>query len=244
MQRGELLITLVLAALILAGSAYQGLRCADKTAEMIVTHPTHFPFAAQQPPPVSPQSATSPVDLPPVQSSSANRLLSFINRASLSELEILPGIGPVLAQRILQKREQLGRFEELNDLLQVSGIGKGRLSSLLDGMAIQNTTPAPTTPVPTVPVLNPRIPKQATRIPHSPPPVLSSPSPGKRPLNQATREELMAVPGIGEHLADTLLQARAQKGGFRSWEDVASVSGIGAKRLQKIQESFSLSNVR
>lgn len=54
----------------------------------------------------------------------------------------------------------------------------------------------------------------------------------------------MAVPGIGEHLADTLLQARAQKGGFRSWEDVASVSGIGAKRLQKIQESFSLSNVR
>ncbi len=239
MQRGELLITLVLAVLILAGSAYRGLRGADKTAEMVVTHPTHFPFAAQQPPPVSPQSATPTADLPTVQSPSGNRLLSFINRASLSELETLPGIGPVLALRILQKREQLGRFEEVNDLLQVSGIGKGRLSSLLDGLDVQNTPPAPTAPV-----LNPFDPQQATRIPHSPSPVGSSPSPGKRSLNQATREELLAVPGIGEHLADTLLQARAQKGGFRSWEDVASVSGIGAKRLQKIQESFSLSNVR
>src|SRR5262249_29214238 len=46
-----------------------------------------------------------------------------VNRAGLEELQRLPGIGPALARRIVDKREQLGGFERIEQLRQVSGIG-------------------------------------------------------------------------------------------------------------------------
>lgn len=54
-----------------------------------------------------------------------------INTASLSELTTLPGIGPVIGQRILDYRQAHGPFEQFADLLQVSGIGENRLEALL-----------------------------------------------------------------------------------------------------------------
>ncbi len=53
-----------------------------------------------------------------------------INRAGLAELETLPGVGPVLAQRIIDHRESQGRFDTVEDLLSVSGIGERKLESL------------------------------------------------------------------------------------------------------------------
>ena len=46
-----------------------------------------------------------------------------LNRAGLAELDALPGIGPVLAGRILQHRDAHGPFREPEDLLAVPGIG-------------------------------------------------------------------------------------------------------------------------
>jgi competence ComEA-like helix-hairpin-helix protein len=46
-----------------------------------------------------------------------------LNRASREELELLPGIGPVKADRIARWREEHGRFGSLEDLLEVHGIG-------------------------------------------------------------------------------------------------------------------------
>ena len=46
-----------------------------------------------------------------------------LNRAGLAELDALPGIGPVLAGRILQHRNEHGPFREPEDLLAVPGIG-------------------------------------------------------------------------------------------------------------------------
>ncbi len=53
-----------------------------------------------------------------------------INTASAPELERLPGIGPVIAQRIVEYREQHGPFQRLEDLLDVEGIGPSKLESL------------------------------------------------------------------------------------------------------------------
>ena len=49
--------------------------------------------------------------------------LTDLNRASLAELDRLPGIGPVLARRIVEHRERHGSFRSPDELLAVPGIG-------------------------------------------------------------------------------------------------------------------------
>jgi competence protein ComEA len=55
-----------------------------------------------------------------------------LNTADQTALEALPGIGPALSQRILQWRDDNGRFTSVDDLLAVSGIGEKMLATLRD----------------------------------------------------------------------------------------------------------------
>jgi competence ComEA-like helix-hairpin-helix protein len=55
-----------------------------------------------------------------------------INRASAAELARLPGVGPSLAQRIVQERERRGRFESPDALRDVMGVGPKKLAALRD----------------------------------------------------------------------------------------------------------------
>ena len=54
-----------------------------------------------------------------------------INIASNSDLDDLPGIGPVLAERIIRYREQKGRFHSVEELKEVKGIGDKLYAEIL-----------------------------------------------------------------------------------------------------------------
>lgn len=58
-----------------------------------------------------------------------------INAATAAELEALPGVGPVLAERIVAHRQDMGPFQTVEDLLGVSGIGEAKLASIRDLVA-------------------------------------------------------------------------------------------------------------
>ena len=53
-----------------------------------------------------------------------------VNTATAADLERLPGVGPVLARRIVEHREAKGLFRQLDDLQQVKGIGPRLLARL------------------------------------------------------------------------------------------------------------------
>ena len=53
-----------------------------------------------------------------------------LNRATLKQLEELPGIGPAKAHAILEFREKSGPFERVTDLLALPGIGRKRFDKL------------------------------------------------------------------------------------------------------------------
>jgi competence protein ComEA len=59
-------------------------------------------------------------------------------------------------------------------------------------------------------------------------------------LNTATKEELVALPGIGPTKAQAILDYRSSHGQFKSIEEVKDVKGIGAKRFEKLKGELTV----
>lgn len=88
------------------------------------TAPATNSLAAGTPPPPS---------LAPVE----QNLRVNLNTATLQELDSLPGIGPVLAQRILDYRAQHGAFGTIEDIKEVKGIGDKLFSEIQERITVQ-----------------------------------------------------------------------------------------------------------
>lgn len=54
-------------------------------------------------------------------------------------------------------------------------------------------------------------------------------------LNSAPADSLELLPGVGPVLATRLIDARRERGSFRSWDDVDRVRGIGPKTIERLK---------
>lgn len=63
---------------------------------------------------------------------------------------------------------------------------------------------------------------------------------GKISINNATKEELMTLSGIGESKAAAIIKYRDESGGFKTLDDLKKVTGIGDSMYEKIKDNITL----
>jgi competence protein ComEA len=83
------------------------------------------------------RAATPPPEAEAAASVSPAAALVNINTATAAELEVLPHIGPAMAQRIIDYREAHGSFERIEDLQEVDGIGETRYKDLVPLITVE-----------------------------------------------------------------------------------------------------------
>lgn len=60
-----------------------------------------------------------------------------INKATAQDFEALPGIGPKLGERIIEKREKLGGFKTIDDIKKVKGIGEKKFEKIREMISVE-----------------------------------------------------------------------------------------------------------
>jgi competence protein ComEA len=149
-----------------------------------------------------------------------------LNRASHAELMQVPGIGPRLAERIVAERDARGRFNRVEDLRSVNGIGDATLNRLRPWVVVEAGEVEAPPPEPDRLTRKPTGTERTIRKPDVPDKLLN--------LNTATAAELDRLPGIGPVLAQRIVTEREKKP-FTRIEDLRRVSGIGPKKLEAIR---------
>ena len=140
------------------------------------------------------------------------------NTAGEEDLDRLPGVGPVVAGRIVQTRRDRGPFAEPGDLLSVPGLGPATLARI-----------TPYLEWPTQPPLG-----GSARLPH-PDTDPAARKTARLDLNRASREELERLQGIGPVMAERIRTLRANVGRFRRLDELQSVQGIGSATIERLR---------
>lgn len=92
----------------------------------------NIPFkAGQEPDPLQTQMPFLPGATATDEPSEDIELIN-INTASVEELDSLPGIGPTIAQRIIDYRDENGLFQTIEDIMNVSGVGPSTFDQIKD----------------------------------------------------------------------------------------------------------------
>jgi competence protein ComEA len=109
----------VVDAINLAGNQLKGVDISDINLARVLVDGEQILVGT--PPSVAAKKATAKV-------SASNPL--DLNRATIAQLDTLPGIGPVTAQRILDYRSKVGRINSVDELKKISGLGGAKFEEI------------------------------------------------------------------------------------------------------------------
>lgn len=145
-----------------------------------------------------------------------------LNAATAEELETLPGVGAILAERIVSYREAVGGFQSLEELQQVNGIGSGIYSQIAPYLFIigelQTISPESELPEATdaaAPELEPET------APES-----ASASIPRLDINTATAEDFQKLPNVTPEQAEAIVRLRTQIQYFQNIYELLYADGM------------------
>lgn len=131
-----------------------------------------------------------------------------VDRATVRELQRLPGVGPALAERIVADRQNVGAFGGTAGLARVRGIGPGTIERLTPHLTFAGT------------------PADAGQ----------DGQPSRISLNRASQRELERLPGIGSARAAAIIAFRDSAGPFRQTEQLLLVPGLPRQLVERLSE--------
>lgn len=160
-----------------------------------------------------------------------------LNAATAEELETLPGVGAILAERIVSYREAVGGFQTLEELQQVNGIGSGIYSQIAPYLFIigelQTISPESELPEATdaaAPELEPET------APES-----ASASIPRLDINIATAEDFQKLPNVTPEQAEAIVRLRTQIQYFQNIYELLYADGMTDRLFLSIRDYLYVS---
>lgn len=193
---------------------------------------------------VSPETRT-PVD----------EVMIDINKADADDFTQLDGIGIEIADRIVSYRSENGDFGTVDGLLEVNGIGNGKLDNIRpyiyvsEDFSISVSTETEFSEhsdvsVSSVISTETQAVVSETIIEEEVTTVITVDEVLYIDINSAGVEELILLEGIGEATAEKIISYRREHNGFSSKEDIMNVKGIGEKKYAAIEKYIYVSDVQ
>lgn len=158
-----------------------------------------------------------------------------LNAATVEELETLPGVGAILAERIVSYREAVGGFQTLEELQQVNGIGSGIYSQIAPYLFIigELQTISPEPDAEPSESSEPTIPEEETASDSESIPHLD--------INTATAEDFQKLPNITPEQAEAIVRLRTQIQYFQNIYELLYADGMTDRLFLSIRDYLYVS---
>jgi competence ComEA-like helix-hairpin-helix protein len=128
-----------------------------------------------------------------------------INFATLKQLDDLPGVGKVTAEKLIEFRDGKKQINDMSELLEIPGMTRKRINKLAKFLSVSGGS------------------------------ALQNQEVKKLNLNFASEAELQTLPGVGPKLARSIVDTRGKKGSFHSLDDLEEVPGLSERTFRKFE---------